>query len=89
MFTGFRGYGVAVGGELTLARVNDGKLRYENNTWSDFGLNDGTLASLTLNGSAEELLLLAADRSISEILVHFSGSISRTQRLHETVSIIE
>jgi hypothetical protein len=62
VFTGFRGYGVAVGGELTLARVNDGKLRYENNTWSDFGLNDGTLASLTLNGSAEELLLLAADR---------------------------
>jgi len=62
VFTGFRGYGVAVGGELTLARVNDGKLRYENNTWGDFGLNDGTLASLTLNGSAEELLLLAADR---------------------------
>lgn len=56
VFMDFRGYGIAIGGESTIARANTaGDLSFENNLWYDIGSYDGTAASLTANGLAEEL----------------------------------
>ncbi len=63
VFTGFRDYAIRVDDDLTKGQINDGRLRFDNNTFFDFGsFEEGNFASLTKNGSAEELLLLSEAR---------------------------
>lgn len=63
VFTDFKAEALQIDDDLTKSRVNAGDLLFSNNTWFGFGTANGTdLASLTKNRSAEELLLLSADR---------------------------
>src|SRR5690606_37273745 len=62
IFTDFRAYAIRIDDADTVARADEGRLRYDNNTWFNFGSYDGTLESLTLNGSDAELLMLSAER---------------------------
>lgn len=77
VFTGFRDYAIRVDDDLTKAQINDGRLRYENNIWFDIGTYDGTPESLTRNASAEELLLVSADRG-NQVVDPMLRGISRT-----------
>jgi hypothetical protein len=78
IFMDFNGAAVRIDDDATKARVNDGDLAFRNNTWFGFSTGDGSdLAALTKNGSAEELLLLAADRGNAVVDPGLRG-ISRT-----------
>ncbi|HUF60557.1 MAG TPA: hypothetical protein VMN36_00650 [Verrucomicrobiales bacterium] len=64
-FDDFGDFFVRVDDDLTNARVDDGELRIENSTvGTAFGTYDGSLASLTLNGTPQELALLDAARGV-------------------------
>ncbi len=78
IITDFKDYAVRIDDDPTKARVNEGDLAFMNNIWHGFGSGDGSdLAALTLNGSAEELLILAGDRG-NQVTDPFLRGISRT-----------
>ena len=59
VFHDFKDHAMRIDDQSTRDRANtSGDLSFENNTWGSFGTSDGTVASLTKNGSAEEIAQL-------------------------------
>jgi hypothetical protein len=65
VFHDFQDKAIRIDDQNTRDRANSaGDLSFENNTWGDFGASDGTVASLTKNGSAEEIAQLNSKGNI-------------------------
>ncbi|MFT5107513.1 MAG: hypothetical protein ACI9UA_003146, partial [Pseudoalteromonas tetraodonis] len=59
VFHDFQDHAIRIDDQDTRDRANtSGDLSFENNTWGEFGASTGTLASITKNGSAEEIAQL-------------------------------
>ncbi|MEM7384688.1 MAG: hypothetical protein AAF514_07050, partial [Verrucomicrobiota bacterium] len=78
VFTDYKDGAVRIDDPSTEDRAaTPGDLSFENNTWFGFGTSDGSLASLTKNGSGAELSVLAADKG-NAVEDPMLGGISRS-----------
>ncbi len=74
VFDDFGDFFVRVDDEITQARIDEGELQVANSTvGTAFGTYDGTLASLTLNGTPQELMLLSAERGVEVVETRLRG----------------
>ena len=68
VFHDFKDHAMRIDDQSTRDRANSsGDLSFENNTWGSFGTATGTVASLTKNGSAEEIAQLNTKGNVVEL----------------------